>query len=397
MSWLQTKLSEIAEINPKYVIGKTANLGQAVSFVPMASVSEQTFKIEDEQERLLKDVRKGFTPFKNDDVIIAKITPCFENGKVALVDIKHEIGFGSTEFHVLRANKKHLDPRYLYHFVRKDDIRFIGEKRMTGSAGQKRVPKVFWEQLKIPLPPLAEQQRIAAILDQADALRAKRRAALAKLDTLLQATFLEMFGDPVTNPMGWEVVELGELLNFVTSGSRGWAKYYSDQGTRFIRSLDVQMNHISNEDVVYVNAPETAEAKRTRVKPNDVLLTITGSRIGRVSTVPCSFEEGNISQHVAILRLNESKIYPRFVSMFLSLDKGGQRQIAQTAYGQTKPGLNFQQIKSFQLPYPPMEKQKIFLDFWDKFEIQVSKMKQSSTHLDNLFHSLQQRAFQGTL
>lgn len=300
----------------------------------------------------------------------------------------------NQQINSLICNQQIAHPEYVYHYActLKHALR-----HMSSSTTLPIVNKSRFKQVQIPLPPLAEQQRIAAILDKADALRTKRRAALAKLDTLLQATFLHMFGDPVTNSMGWEVRQLGELLNFITSGSRGWAQYYADKGTRFIRSLDVRMNFISNEDKVYVNAPDTVEAKRTLTRPNDVLLTITGSQIGRVSTVPYSFEEANISQHVAILRLDESRIQPKFVSMFLSLDTGGQRQIEKCAYGQTKPGLNFEQIRSFQIPCPPMQKQQQFLKFWERFEIQINNIKKSDNHLDTLFHSLQQRAFKGEL
>lgn len=297
---------------------------------------------------------------------------------------------------IVRPDPKIVDSKWLLHKINSLEFRHLISTYATGTT-RKRISRRNLGKLTFELPPLAEQKRIAAILDKADALRAKRRAALAKLDTLLQATFLHMFGDPVTNPMGWEVFGLGDFLTFLTSGSRGWAKYYSENGTRFIRSLDVRMNYISDEDTVYVNAPESAEAKRTRVQYNDVLLTITGSRIGRVATVSKDIGEANISQHVAILRLDQSKIRPRFVSIFLSLTKGGQRQIKNSAYGQTKPGLNFKQIRSFRIPNPPLKHQDRFLEYWDKVNCQAQKTHESSVQLDNLFHALQQRAFKGDL
>ena len=202
-------LPEVSEINPKFV--GTLSSNATVGFVPMAAVSESTRRIEQEQERTYREVAKGYTPFRNGDVIVAKITPCFENGKMALVDLEHEYGFGSTEFHVIRPDLSRVDPRYLFHFLGQEELRRKGQARMTGSAGQRRVPKSFYERLEILLLPLAEQRRIAAILDAADALRAKRRAALGKLDALVQAVFLEMFGDPVRNERGWETKKLGEI------------------------------------------------------------------------------------------------------------------------------------------------------------------------------------------
>jgi len=171
----------------------------------------------------------------------------------------------------------------------------------------------------IPLPPIAEQDRIVCLLKGADRLRRMRRYALAMCDEFLPGAFLNLFDDPEANPKRFAIVELGDLLSFVTSGSRGWAESYVPIGDRFIRSLDVRMNSISDEDAVFVDPSRGAEADRTRVKSGDVLLTITGSQIGRVAPAPARVEGSFISQHVAILRL-KSGLLPIFLSMFLSLD-----------------------------------------------------------------------------
>src|SRR5262249_21239012 len=145
-----------------------------VAFLPMAAVSEERADVMPQSVRTFGQVKAGYTYFRNGDVLVAKITPCFENGKIAVAHLTHRHGFGSTEFHVIRAVEERLDRRYLVHFLRRERIRIEGERRMTGSAGQRRVPKSFIEGVEIPLQPLAEQRRIAAILDAADALRQKR-------------------------------------------------------------------------------------------------------------------------------------------------------------------------------------------------------------------------------
>lgn len=251
--------------------------------------------------------------------------------------------------------------------------------------------------LVIPLPPLEEQRRIAAILNKADALRQKRRLAFQKLDFLKQSIFLDMFGDPGRNPKRLRQEPLDGFLSFVTSGARGWAEYYASTGTRFIRSLDVQMNHIPDADPAYVVAPDNAEARRTRVKAGDVLLTITGSRIGRVSPVPPELEGAFISQHVAILRLGVGKLHPEFLAYFLSLDAGGQRQIASAQYGQTKPGLNFEQIRRFKVPVPTITEQWEFVRRVHYARRIETLMGHNSISPDRLFASLQQCAFGGDL
>ena len=118
------------------------------------------------------------------------------------------------------APKVESDTKYLYYALTAMEV---------PAAGYSRHYK-YLKKTQIPLPPPAEQKRIAGILDAADALRTKRREALAQLDTLIQSTLLDMFGDPVTNPMAWEVVSVGDEIGFLTSGSRGWAKYYAEDG-----------------------------------------------------------------------------------------------------------------------------------------------------------------------
>lgn len=391
----KARLIEIAQLNPQ--LNESLEGDALVSFVPMSAVEAETASVTNAEERRYREVSKGYTPFHNGDLLVAKITPCFENGKIAQATLSHHVGFGSTEFHVVRPVLGTTDGRYLLHFLRQEYIRRDGESRMTGSAGQRRVPEHFLANLELPLPPLEDQRRIAAILDQAEALRAKRRDALVQLDNLPQAIFLDLFGDPCTNPKGLKVESLGEHLLFVTSGGRGWAEFYAPKGARFIRSLDVQMNFIGDTDKAFVLPPDNAEARRTKVENGDVLLTITGSRIGRVAPVPEELAGAYISQHVAILRVDPKSIEPRFLSFFLSLDTGGQRQIAKVQYGQTKPGLNFEQIRRFQIPVPTIQDQHEFIRRVNAVGRLRASHLTSMTEMDALFAALQHRAFRGEL
>ena len=204
------RLGDIADINPK--LREAPAPDSLVSFVPMAAVSSDTAQVEAHDERPFAQVSKGYTPFCRGDVLVAKITPCFENGKIAQANLRHRLGFGSTEFHVVRARSETLDARYLLHYLRQDRVRRAGERRMTGSGGQRRVPEAFIADLAVPLPALAEQRRIAEVLDRTELLRAKRLATLAKLVALQEAIFLDLFGDAATNTKGWSSVRLSDVL-----------------------------------------------------------------------------------------------------------------------------------------------------------------------------------------
>jgi type I restriction enzyme S subunit len=244
----------------------------------------------------------------------------------------------------------------------------------------------------IALPSPSEQKRIGRILEQADRLRLIRRYALELGEPFLPAAFVNLFGDPDVNPNEFRITGLGEYLSFVTSGSRGWAEYYVPQGTRFIRSLDVRMNHIAATNAVFVNPPDGAEADRTRVKAGDVLLTITGAQVGRVAPVPKRIEGAFVSQHVSILRLKKG-ISPIFLSMYLSLESGGQREINRLQYGQTKPGLNLQQIREFQILAPPLAIQQEFEAIVERYERLLSVHREALRQAEHLFQTLLHRAF----
>jgi type I restriction enzyme S subunit len=280
------------------------------------------------------------------------------------------------------------DPKWVYYMLQS-----FGLERFSQGAGVPTLNRNLVHGESIRVPALPDQRRIAAILDQADALRAQRREALSQLDRLAQSIFVEMFGDPDLADTTTNFELLGSHLKFLTSGGRGWAEYYSDSGNRFVRSFDVQMNRIGADDKVFVTPPQNAEAKRTRVSSGDVLLTITGSLIGRVATAPTELDGAYISQHVAILRVNRTVFEPEFLSYFISLETGGQRQIAKSQYGQTKPGLNFDQIRAFRVPVPDMNSQRAFLIRIRKIQELRQTGLSALGEADCLFSSLQHRAF----
>lgn len=202
------ELQAVVDVNPKWVDRSTTD----VAFVGMADLDADSGTASTDVMRARSEVARGYTPFSRGDILAAKITPCWENGKVGVASIVTDDGAGSTEFHVLRP-RADLDTRYLLHFLRSPMIRAAGTLRMTGSGGQKRVPVEFLKTLRVPAPEIDEQRRIAAILDQADALRAKRRQVIDHLDSLTQSIFHDMFGDRQKS------IALEELCTIVSGGT----------------------------------------------------------------------------------------------------------------------------------------------------------------------------------
>lgn len=176
-SWEDKLLGDVCTVNPKKIDAKNLDDNLEVSFVPMAAVSDVLGEIVNHEVKNLQDVRTGFTNFSKGDVIFAKITPCMENGKSAIVGpLVNDIGYGSTEFYVLRC-KEELNNKYLYHMVRNTTFRAEAKAVMTGVVGQQRVPKTFLQEYQLLLPTLSEQHEIVRLID--DLLARERKAQQA--------------------------------------------------------------------------------------------------------------------------------------------------------------------------------------------------------------------------
>lgn len=203
-SWEEKLLGDVCTVNPKKIDAKNLDDNLEVSFVPMAAVSDVLGEIVNHEVKNLQDVRTGFTNFSKGDVIFAKITPCMENGKSAIVGpLVNDIGYGSTEFYVLRC-KEELYNKYLYHMVRNTTFRAEAKAVMTGAVGQQRVPKTFLQEYQLLLPILPEQHEIVRLIDD---LLARERAAqqaaeqaLASIDLMKKSILARAFrGELGTN------------------------------------------------------------------------------------------------------------------------------------------------------------------------------------------------------
>lgn len=283
-----------------------------------------------------------------------------------------------------------LNPRYLLWYFATNASKIAA---MGKGATVKGVTLDQLRKLQVPLPSLAEQQRIAAILDKADALRAKRREAIAKLDQLLQSVFLDMFGDPVINPRSWPKATVGALASFITSGSRGWAKYYAESGAKFIRIQNLVGGELDLSDCAFVNPPETAEARRTQVQPNDVLVSITAD-LGRTAVVPSGLGRSHINQHIALLRLEG--VNAAYASHFLA-GPGGQLQFGKLNRSAVKAGLNFNDLRSLEILLPPEALQQKYLRVIATVREAQTKMSEALKGADRLFGEIQHQLFAGML
>ena len=192
--WGLQYLGTCCELNPKKGTDKRLVSGLSVSFVPMPAVSESG-KIDASQIKAYDEVKTGFTYFAENDVLFAKITPCMENGKGAVaVGLCNNIGFGSTEFHILRPINNKSNPYWLYSLTSFDAFRKDAADNMTGSAGQRRVPAVFLEKYKVTLPPIELQNQFAAFVEQTDKSKVAVQKSLDEAQLLFDSLMQQYFG-----------------------------------------------------------------------------------------------------------------------------------------------------------------------------------------------------------
>src|SRR3990170_2801985 len=258
VGWKLTTIGEVADINRRnpYLRELPDNLN--VTFVPMAAVDAFSGMIAAPRIRSLGEVRKGFTPFSDGDVIFAKITPSMENGKAAVAkDLKNGLGFGSTEFHVISA-KEGLLSTYIYYFIRQESFRRDAKANFAGTAGQLRVPSSFIGNYPFPLPPLTEQERIVARIEELFTQLEAGVAGLKRIQAALKrykASVLKaavsgklLNGELVIGdgelPKGWRWVTVGDVATKVTDGTHKTPRYV-DNGVPFI-----SVNNISSDGII---------------------------------------------------------------------------------------------------------------------------------------------------
>ena len=398
MKFPTAELGEVATLNPRRQA--TLSTAEMVSFVSMAGLSAEEGSVTDEQTRTYGQVAKGYTPFSNGDVLVAKITPCFENNKIGQAKLSRPLGFGSTEFHVIRARPGLTDARYLMHYLRQDHVREEGQRKMTGSAGQRRVPLHFLANLAIPVPPLAQQRRIAAILDQADALRAKRRKVVAQLEALGSGLFRDIFGDTITNPHGWgDRLVLGDIASVSSGITKG--RKLPGKTTRTVPYLavsNVQDQSLNLAMVKTIDATED-EIERYRLKPNDIVVTEGGDpdKLGRGVMWNGEIKECIHQNHIFRIRVTAENVDPTFLLWLIGSTRGKEYFLRAAKQTTGIASINMSQLRAFRLLVPPLALQHRFKSALVKLQSLRSLADRSMEATNALFTSLQHRAFRGEL
>ena len=444
--WVETKVDQIAEIvsggtpkssNPDFFSEDHDN---AIAWITPADLSGYAHRYISHGKRSITDDGYNSCSAKKlpkGSVLFSSRAPI---GYVAIAENEMATNQGFKSF----VPEEGIDSTFLYFYLK--SIRLLAERLATGTTFKEISGKVT-KTLPIPLPPLSEQARIVEKLDevlaQVDTIKARldgipnilkrfRQSVLASAvsgrlteewrEVNSTSIDLESFGNAKEEfgfnkhkedlfnlakstlpeiPDEWLIFPAGELFSYVTSGSRGWAKYYSDSGALFIRMTNLKYltTEIDLDDVIYVDLPDSVEGKRSKVEFNDLLISITAD-VGRVAVIQDDLGEAYINQHVALVRLN-LKQYSQYLAICIAAENIGIKQVSTLKRGATKAGLGLDDLRSLAIPIPSMEEQTEivrlvdqYFAFADTIEAQVDKAR---ARVDKLTQSILAKAFRGEL
>ncbi|CAH6883807.1 putative Type I site-specific deoxyribonuclease [Vibrio chagasii] len=406
MSWPLVKLEDICDLQNGYAFKSSDYVERSNTLsCRMSNIRPGgKFDIEYNARYLPDDFADKYQQFllKEDDVIIA-MTDLADSPKILGVPTVVKTNGKSILLNqrvgklVIKDHSQIYFP-YLQHVLNAPKTRSV-YKRFAGGGLQINLGKKDLLSVEIPLPPLTEQKRIAAILDKADAIRQKRKQAIDLADEFLRSVFLDMFGDPVTNPKGWDYVTLEELADkskySIKAGPFGSAlkkEDYVESGYKIYGQEQVIRDDL-NFGNYYIDEEKYESLKTCSVSYGDLLISLVGS-FGKISVVPKVFEPGIINPRLMKVKFDNTKVNPYFIKYLLTT-KEMLRKIDNMSHGGTMGILNVSKVKALEVIHPSLKQQLDFLKLKD--QVEKIKTEEPSILQTELFQSLSQKAFSGEL
>ena len=313
---------------------------------------------------------------------------------IKYIDFPIFLGADGVKLLKLKSNKEKISIKYLYYFLNTVKLPSDGYSRHFK----------YLKQIVIPVPELDIQMKIVKCLDNDNELIDKRKKQIDILDELVKSKFIEMFGDPINNPMGWQVKKLKDISTKILSGNtpKGGSEVYVDSGIMFFRSQNVWKNKLVLDDIAYIDEDTHNKMLKSSLKHRDILMTKTGrintenSSLGRAAMYLGEDDKANINGHVYLIRLKE-EILNEFI-LFILTSKEYRGYIRSVCVGGIdKRQLNKEHIEDFPIIFPPIEQQKEFVTYVKQVDKLKFQMEKSLEELQYNFNSLMQRAFNGEL
>jgi type I restriction enzyme, S subunit len=395
MSWKEVKLGDVGEI----VSGSTPKTnienfwGGSFKWITPAelirgynghiSQTERTLSEEGFKSSSLKLLPKG-------SILLTSRAPI---GKVAIAGCPMCTNQG---FKSIICNEKVIKGEYLYHYLvqQYDKLNDLGR-----GATFKEISKTIVQNIIIPLPPLEIQKRIVELLDRAQALIDKRKEQIALMDQLIQSLFHDMFGDPVTNPMGWpsrELCSISEIKSGVTKGRKLEGK--ETVKIPYMRVANVQDGHLNLEDIAEIEVLPK-DVTTYKLQRNDLLLTEGGDpdKLGRGAIWKGEIKNCIHQNHIFRVRLFPHVMIPEYASRLIGSQRGKRYFLKSAKQTTGIASINMTQLKRCSMLLPPIDLQNTFAERVQQIETQKEAMTTSLHELEDNFNSLMQRTFKGEI
>jgi len=410
VGWAMATVGELTNVGPK---NETADETE-VGFVPLQRLGVTYLSRHTHEPRVWKEVKKGYTQFQNGDVLLARITPSFENGKAGIArDLPNGLGAGSTEYIVFRPFADALDPRYLLAHFKTRSFLTSGEMVMTGAVGQQRVPKAFVLESQLPLAPLNEQRRIAAKLDTTlaavDACRQRLDGVAAILKRFRQAVLAAATSGELTREWreetgarAWTVEKATDACAKVQSGGTPKEGFIDEPGVPFLK-----VYNLVNQEVDFRYKPQFVRPEvhlgplaKSRVMPGDVLMNIVGPPLGKVAIAPDDYDEWNINQAITLFRPSE-KIRSRWIYCLLCEGSAIREIEFRTKGSAGQVNISLTQCRDFDFPVPSIKEQDEIIErvefFFSLAHELEAKLTAARRIVDRLTPALLAKGFRGEL
>ncbi len=398
--WKESTLGKVCLIKPpKQEVKKRLSDNDLVSFVPMSNLGIYAKELVLNENKPLDEVYGSYTYFANKDVLLAKITPCFENGKLGIASgLTNGVGFGSSEYIVLRSQGE-IDPEFLFYFLSQDSFREAGTKLMTGAVGHKRVPNDFVENYPILYPnTIDKQKRVVKILDEAFE-KIDKAIAITKKNLTNAHEFFESYLNNIFSQKSddWEEASLDRYIKFIDY--RGKTPTKVNEGLRLITAKNVRMGFLQEEPKEFVDS-DIYKTWMTRGVPKkeDVLFT-TEAPLGLVCQLDTD-EKVVFAQRIIILQPDRKILNPSFLSYMLRSNIY-QKLIGDKSTGATAQGIKASLLKKIIIYFPDIDTQNmISKQIFDVLNA-TQTLEQIYLHklnvLSELKQSLLKKAFSGEL
>jgi type I restriction enzyme S subunit len=401
--WTTKPLSEVCTFKPQKSEARAKLASEdEVSFVPMENLGIGSKELTLTGTRSLAEVAGSYTYFAEGDVLLAKITPCFENGKLGIArNLVNGIGFGSSEYIVIRPSPE-VDADFLYHFLDRETFREEGAKQMTGAVGHKRVPKEYVEGALIPVPTIEEQRRIVTLLDDAFADIATAKANAEKNLQNARELFTRISGSVLAQYASTsQSITLEDLVEPDCSLSYGIVQPGDEvpEGLHIVRPVDMNTDVVMLEGLKRIDPALANSYARTTLKGNDILLCVRGTT-GTVALAHSELAGANVTRGIVPIRFAPEKISHQF-GYYLLRSEPAQLQIQAKTYGTALQQINIRDLRQLTLPVPAPQDQEIIVQRFSALEEETKQLTAAYanklTALDDLKKSLLHQAFSGQL